>query len=68
MKKTMREASAIYGGEMSGHHYFRDLAYCDSGMIPWLMIWEFLSIQRISLADLMKERRLIFPSSGEINT
>ena len=67
MKKTMSEASAIYGGEMSGHHYFRDLASCDSGMIPWLMIWEFLSIKRISLADLMKERRLLFPSSGEIN-
>ena len=43
VKDAMRKANAIYGGEMSAHHYFRDFNYCDSGMLPWLLIWEFLS-------------------------
>ena len=67
VKSEMRKAEAIYGGEMSAHHYFRDFAYCDSGMVPWLLIWELLSLKNISLADLVYERQHLFPSSGEIN-
>lgn len=67
VKATMRKEEAIYGGEMSAHHYFRDFAYCDSGMIPWLMIWELLSTKDVLLVDLISERRNLFPSSGEIN-
>lgn len=67
LKATMRETGAIYGGEMSAHHYFRDFAYCDSGMIPWLMIWELLSRSDFSLSELISERKSCFPSSGEIN-
>ena len=47
-QSAMREEGAIYGGEMSAHHYFRDFAYCDSGMIPWLLIWELLSQKNIT--------------------
>ena len=63
----MREAGAIYGGEMSAHHYFRDFFHCDSGMIPWLLIWELLSQNNNKLSDIISERRNRFPSSGEIN-
>ena len=63
----MRTAGAIYGGEISAHHYFRDFAYCDSGMIPFLMIWELLSKSDLRLSTLIKERKSCFPSSGEIN-
>ncbi len=67
IKQTMRKHRAIYGGEMSAHHYFRDFAYCDSGMIPWLMVAELVSISGIQLADLVKKRFALFPSSGETN-
>ena len=67
VKAEMRAQNAVYGGEMSAHHYFRDFNYCDSGMIPWLMIWELLSIKDISLSDLIINRRKKFPSSGEMN-
>ena len=52
---------------MSAHHYFRDFAYSDSGIIPWLLIWERLSTSNLSLSDLISERKNRFPSSGEIN-
>ena len=67
VKAVMRSAGAIYGGEMSAHHYFRDFAYCDSGMIPWLMIWELLSSRNQDLKTLIADRKCSFPSSGEIN-
>jgi phosphomannomutase len=67
IKQTMRFHEAIYGGEMSAHHYFRDFAYCDSGMIPWLLIAEFVSRSRRSLGDWVKDRFAAFPSSGEMN-
>ena len=67
IKHTMRKHQAIYGGEMSGHHYFRDFAYCDSGMIPWLLICELLSKSRQSLADLVQDRFEAYPSTGETN-
>ena len=67
VKTSMRNTKAIYGGEMSAHHYFRDFTYCDSGMIPWLVIWELLSKENISLADLISKSKKRFPSSGEIN-
>ena len=67
VKAIMRKRDAIYGGEMSAHHYFRDFAYCDSGMIPWLLVWEHLSMFNISLSKLISERRKRFPSSGELN-
>ena len=67
LKAAMRDNDAVYGGEMSAHHYFRDFAYCDSGMIPWLMIWQLLSETKRSLSDLILERTSLFPSSGELN-
>ena len=66
IKQSMRDENAIYGGEMSAHHYFRDFVYCDSGMIPWLLVAELVSRQG-ALADLVAHRRAAFPSSGEIN-
>ena len=67
MKQCMREADAIYGGEMSGHHYFRNFAYCDSGMIPWVVMAQHLSRMGKTLSSLVDERIKLFPSSGEIN-
>jgi phosphomannomutase len=67
IKQTMRSHEAIYGGEMSAHHYFRDFAYCDSGMIPWLLIAELISRSGRSLGDWVKDRFAAFPSSGEMN-
>jgi len=67
IKQTMRAHEAVYGGEMSAHHYFRDFAYCDSGMIPWLLIAELVSSLGRSLGELVKDRFSAFPSSGEIN-
>jgi phosphomannomutase len=67
VKAAMRHANAIYGGEMSAHHYFRDFAYCDSGIIPWLLVWQYLSTSNSSLADLISEQKYRFPSSGELN-
>ena len=69
IKQKMREENAVYGGEMSAHHYFRDFAYCDSGMIPWLLVLEMLSqAAGKTLSDLMKERMESYPCSGEINS
>ncbi len=67
IKDRMRKEDAVYGGEMSGHHYFRDFAYCDSGMIPWLLIAEMISRNDKPLGDLVKERIAAYPCSGEIN-
>ena len=67
IKQTMRDYGAVYGGEISAHHYFRDFAYCDSGMIPWLMIMELLSSLGKPFSSLIKDRKKAFPSSGEIN-
>jgi phosphomannomutase len=66
IKQSMRDHGAVYGGEMSAHHYFRDFVHCDSGMIPWLVLAELIS-RKGSLADLIATRRAAFPSSGEIN-
>ena len=69
IKDKMRQVNAIYGGEMSAHHYFRDFSYCDSGMIPWLLVLELLSqADGRSLSELMKERMARYPISGEINS
>ena len=67
IKETMRRVDAVYGGEMSAHHYFRDFAYCDSGMIPWLLVAEIMSTTGKTLASLVEERTKAFPCSGEIN-
>lgn len=67
IKERMRSEDAIYGGEMSAHHYFRDFAYCDSGMIPWLLVTELLSIKQVKLSNVVKEYIDVYPSSGEIN-
>jgi phosphomannomutase len=67
IKERMRKEDAVYGGEMSAHHYFRDFAYCDSGMIPWLLVAELLCKTKKPLSALVKERIALFPSSGEIN-
>ena len=63
----MRERDAIYGGEMSAHHYFKDFAYCDSGMIPWLLITELMCTTGTSLKQLVDARIESYPCSGEIN-
>jgi phosphomannomutase len=63
----MREVDAVYGGEMSAHHYFRNFAYCDSGMIPWLLVLERICRSGKTLAELVDERIEMFPCSGEIN-
>ena len=57
VKSEMRARNGVYGGEMSAHHYFRDFNYCDSGMIPWLLVWELLSKRNIMLSDLFLDRR-----------
>ncbi|KJV31658.1 phosphomannomutase/phosphoglucomutase [Luteibacter yeojuensis] len=67
IKERMRQEDAIYGGEMSAHHYFRDFAYCDTGMVPWLLVAERMSKTAVSLADMLAERMQAFPCSGEIN-
>jgi phosphomannomutase len=67
IKELMRQENAIYGGEMSAHHYFRDFFYCDSGMIPWLLIVELLSVQNLSLSQAVNSRIMAYPASGEIN-
>lgn len=64
----MRHEDAIYGGEMSAHHYFRDFAYCDSGMIPWLLVAELLCLKGQSLGELVRDRMVAYPASGEINS
>jgi phosphomannomutase len=67
IKERMRAENAIYGGEMSAHHYFRDFAYCDSGMIPWLLVGELLCATGKPLSELVGERLAAYPCSGEIN-
>ncbi|HBS6071086.1 MULTISPECIES: O9 family phosphomannomutase RfbK [Klebsiella] len=67
IKERMRQEDAIYGGEMSAHHYFRDFSYCDSGMIPWLLVAELLCLKKSSLKSLVSDRQAAFPASGEIN-
>jgi phosphomannomutase len=67
LKAAMRREGAVYGGEMSAHHYFRDFMCCDSGMIPWLLVAEVMGRTGRSLADLVAALRADFPSSGEIN-
>ncbi len=67
IKQAMRTHKAIYGGEISAHHYFRDFSYCDSGMITWLLIAELVSKSERSLTDMVQDRFHAFPSSGEIN-
>lgn len=68
MKDEMRAKDAIYGGEMASHHYFRDFYFCDSGMIPWLLVLELLSKTDRTLSEIMADRIAKFPVSGEINT
>lgn len=67
IKQVMRESGAVYGGEMSAHHYFRDFFYCDSGMIPWLLTIELLSITGKTLSELVTGYIKAYPSSGELN-
>ena len=68
IKERMRAEDAVYGGEMSAHHYFRDFFYCDSGMIPWLLVCELLSRKSQTLSSLLEDRIAKFPSPGEINS
>ncbi|MAT93364.1 MAG: phosphomannomutase [Halioglobus sp.] len=67
IKERMRLENAVYGGEMSAHHYFRDFAYCDSGMIPWLLVTALISDSGQPLSQLVAERMAAYPCSGEIN-
>jgi phosphomannomutase len=67
IKQRMRDVDGVYGGEMSGHHYFRRFAYCDSGMIPWLLVAEILCEAGQPLSKLVGERMALFPISGELN-
>ena len=67
IKDRMREVDGVYGGEMSAHHYFRRFAYCDSGMIPWLIVAQIVSESGVALSQLVGERIGLFPVSGELN-
>ena len=67
IKERMRLENAVYGGEMSAHHYFRDFAYCDSGMIPWLLVTALISSGGQPLSAMVAERMAAYPCSGEIN-
>ena len=67
IKQKMREVDAAYGGEMSAHHYFRRFSYCDSGMIPWLLVLQEIGQRGQTLSELLGERMRLFPASGEIN-
>ena len=68
IKERMRKENAIYGGEMSAHHYFRDFAYCDSGMIPWLLVSALVCASGRTLTELVAARTAKYPCSGEINS
>ncbi len=68
IKERMRLENAVYGGEMSAHHYFRDFGYCDSGMIPWLLVASLLSREEAKLSELVADRMAAYPVSGEINS
>ncbi|HOX24731.1 MAG TPA: phosphomannomutase [Candidatus Krumholzibacteria bacterium] len=67
MKERMRAETAVYGGEMSAHHYFRGFAYCDSGMLPWLYVLQEITTSRRTLSQLVGAMQAAFPASGEIN-
>jgi len=67
IKERMRLENAVYGGEMSAHHYFRDFGYCDSGMIPWLLVLAVMARRGLPLSTLVEERIRLYPASGEIN-
>lgn len=67
IKEVMRKSDAHYGGEMSAHHYFKEFSYCDSGMLPWLNVLKNIKSSGQSLAELVGERQILFPCSGEIN-
>ena len=67
IKEVMRREDAIYGGEMSAHHYFRDFSYCDSGMVPWLLVLQLIGSSGRSLGNLVGSRIERYPASGEIN-
>lgn len=67
IKEAMRKHDAIYGGEMSAHHYFREFSYCDSGMIPWMLLLKNMKDLKLSLKEMVQERQALFPCSGEIN-
>ena len=67
IKERMRLEDAIYGGEMSAHHYFKSFGYCDSGMIPWLLVASLLSRKKVPLSSLVADRMAAYPVSGEIN-
>ena len=68
IKEAMRQEQAVYGGEMSAHHYFQDFGYCDSGMLPWLLVVQLICQQKTTLSALVDERMLAYPVSGEINS
>ncbi|GGK77216.1 phosphomannomutase CpsG [Amphritea balenae] len=68
IKERMREENAVYGGEMSAHHYFRDFFYCDSGMVPWLLVAELICNKSKTLSQLVDDRITQYPSPGEINS
>lgn len=67
IKAAMRDVDAVYGGEMSAHHYFKQFAYCDNGNIPWLLVAELVSLQGQTLSSMVADRVAKFPCSGEIN-
>jgi phosphomannomutase len=67
VKEVMRREDAVYGGEMSAHHFFREFSYCDSGMIPWMLVLELMSKSGKPLSSLVATRMERFPASGEIN-
>ena len=67
LKAALRATGAPYGGEMSAHHYFRDVFYCDSGMLPWLKVAELMGREGVGLGALVADLRARYPSSGEIN-
>ena len=68
IKEAMRKYKAVYGGEMSAHHYFSDFGYCDSGMLPWLLVCRLLSQKKQTLSSLCDAFIKAYPVSGEINT
>ena len=68
IKERMRQEDAVYGGEMSAHHYFKEFSYCDSGMIPWLLVLDIMCREGKPLSELMRERAACYPVSGEINS
>jgi len=68
IKEKMRATDAVYGGEMSAHHYFRDFGYCDSGMLPWLLVCQLMAASDKSLSAMVDDRMAAYPVSGEINS